>query len=130
MRKILIVDDQQSYQLLIQQVLHDIDRDLDILTAYDGREALLNIAHSLPDLVITDTYMPNMDGMELIGYLSNLMDRPKIIVLTVNQMEPDRRAGLFGSPNNKAVDFSISKDRLEFDLHTLVVDCLALHYEQ
>ena len=69
MRRILVVDDEQA----ISQVLHDLlaDEGYEVLTAGNGREALVNMADGRPDLVLSDVMMPVMDGAELCRALAS-----------------------------------------------------------
>ena len=58
--KVLVVDDQPSNVELISQILGKAG--IDTLTANSGREALGVVAQTLPDLVLLDVQMPDMDG--------------------------------------------------------------------
>ena len=61
-KTILVVDDDESQRFLGQEVL--TDEGYDVMVAKDGKEALEKIDQRLPDLVILDIVMPEMDGME------------------------------------------------------------------
>jgi two-component system, response regulator YesN len=50
--------------------------------ALDGEAGLEMIRQTSPDLVITDIYMPNMDGLEMIGNLRTIGYEGKIIILS------------------------------------------------
>ncbi len=63
MPKVLVVDDEAEIVDLISMVLDDPE--IDLLTAYDGQEALEVIHQQRPDLVLTDIMMPRLDGKEL-----------------------------------------------------------------
>jgi len=60
--RILIVDDDIMILKFLQANLEA--RDCDTITAMDGTEALNAMERELPDLVILDIVMPNMDGFE------------------------------------------------------------------
>ena len=77
---ILVVDDEE----LLRDVLTNIlARDgLRTLTASDGNEALKIIAEETPSLVISDMYMPNMDGMGLLKEIRS--HYPRLPVLLVS----------------------------------------------
>lgn len=60
--KILLVDDEQDIVDLIEYNLKQ--EGYEVITANDGREALEKANEHLPDLVILDVMMPEMDGME------------------------------------------------------------------
>lgn len=66
---VLIVDDQPSVQRLIKKMLHDIGYFKDIDVAADGEAAWESIAKKRVgqyDMVITDLFMPKLDGIGLI----------------------------------------------------------------
>ena len=52
------------------------------IEAKNGEEALNICKEENPDLIITDIRMPKMDGIELMKNLSNLEEKPAIIVLS------------------------------------------------
>ena len=60
---ILLVDDELDYRLLIRTVL--MSRGCDVLLAENGLEALEKVKGASIDLVITDIYMPVMDGIKM-----------------------------------------------------------------
>ncbi len=64
MARILVVDDDPAICRTVERVLA---RDSHVVEAYsDAREALDAIRRERPDLVITDVYMPEMDGIEFL----------------------------------------------------------------
>jgi CheY-like chemotaxis protein len=60
---ILIVDDEAPIRDLLELILQDLGHR--VLTAINGRHALIVAASEHPDLVISDMMMPAMDGIEL-----------------------------------------------------------------
>jgi DNA-binding response OmpR family regulator len=67
-----------------------------VLTARTGREALEHIDAQPPDVIISETHMPGMDGFELIR---RLRGRPEsaaipVIILTEHRSPEDRMRGL------------------------------------
>jgi DNA-binding response OmpR family regulator len=57
--KILVVDDEPSICMLLENFL---SRNYKVNCQYDGLEALKWLERNLPDLIICDIQMPNMDG--------------------------------------------------------------------
>ena len=60
---VLVVDDITVVRELERSILEEAG--YRVRTAGDGREALAALAGELPDLVVTDVDMPNLDGLEL-----------------------------------------------------------------
>jgi CheY-like chemotaxis protein len=67
---ILIVDDDAALRLTIQRMLAPgaFGRYI-VECAQDGGEAIEHIKSNMPDLIITDIYMPVSDGFELINWM-------------------------------------------------------------
>lgn len=79
-KKILVVDDARTVR---QQVGFTLDKDgYEIVEAEDGADALAKLA-ATPDIVmvISDVYMPNMNGLEMLEKIRALPDKGKIPVL-------------------------------------------------
>ena len=63
MARILVVDDNTLLRTILRDVLEKAGHTVD--EAEDGTVALAKLKARLPDLVVTDYYMPNMTGAEL-----------------------------------------------------------------
>lgn len=88
---ILIVEDEPSIREVMGLYLQRAD--YRVLYAADGRTALEMMAKQLPDLVILDLMLPQVDGYEITRWLRARGDTP-IIMLTARREEADRIAGL------------------------------------
>ncbi|MCF8235771.1 MAG: response regulator [Bacteroidales bacterium] len=63
-KKILVIDDELSIRMLLENFLK---KDYDVVTKNDGMEALKWMEDgNIPDLVVADIQMPNLDGYEFI----------------------------------------------------------------
>ena len=67
-KKILIVEDEPGIRYLLKDILKD---QYIIYEADDGQKAQELIAKIIPDLVICDVLMPNMNGLELCNKMKN-----------------------------------------------------------
>jgi two-component system alkaline phosphatase synthesis response regulator PhoP len=90
-KKVLVVDDDAKTVELVKLYL---DRDgYQVLTAYDGVEALRLAREGYPDLIVLDLMLPDIDGLEICRTLRRESDVP-IIMLTARTTDRDKLAGL------------------------------------
>jgi two-component system KDP operon response regulator KdpE len=82
--RVLVVDDEPQITRVLKTVL--TSEGYDVRTAAEGESALANFREWSPDLVITDLYMPHMNGVELCRRIRDLSGVP-IIVLSVKGEE-------------------------------------------
>ena len=82
-KKILIIDDTESDRKILIRFLKKEGYD-NILTAENGEDGIKAAAAEQPDLVITDTNMPGIDGFETCRRIreGHGREKPKIIVTT------------------------------------------------
>src|SRR4030042_5161702 len=66
-KKILVVDDNPNIVKLLEYRLKD--NNYEVITAYDGEEALDKIRQSKPDLMILDVVIPKIDGYRVLSIL-------------------------------------------------------------
>ena len=82
--RVLVVDDEPQITRVLRTVLSS--QGYQVRTAAEGEAALANFAEWRPELVITDLYMPHMDGVELCRRIRAISSVP-IIVLSVKGEE-------------------------------------------
>ena len=107
MKKILIVEDEKDIRDLIGHHLKKAG--YEISAASDGQEAFRKIQSALPDLVILDLMMPELDGKELTKLLKARSETKEIpiIMLTAKSEEVDRIIGFeLGADDYMAKPFS------------------------
>lgn len=80
MAKILIVEDEDELRNAIRRTLEM--NGYDVVTAGEGRQALKLIGEEQPDLVLTDIFMPGMEGLETIQRLAGAHPGLPIVVMT------------------------------------------------
>ena len=80
--KVLVVDDQEDLAQEIAQILNS-DAGLEVLdTAKDGCDALEKMALRLPDVVLLDIRMPNMNGVVATSRIKSVYPDVKVLILT------------------------------------------------
>jgi DNA-binding response OmpR family regulator len=89
--KILVVDDDVELVGLLRFALASAG--YEVLTAFDGQQALERLASEIPDLVILDVNLPLVDGFGVLGELRRHSQVP-VMMLTVRGAEEDEVHGL------------------------------------
>jgi CheY-like chemotaxis protein len=80
MAKILVIDDNDVLGKLVSRMLQSEGHE--VITASDGKQGVALFSERLPDLVITDLIMPDMDGVETIVALRKIAPETKIIAMS------------------------------------------------
>ncbi len=84
---ILVVDDEPR---MIRFVQYNLELEgFRIIVAHNGMEAVEKVRTQLPDLVIMDVMMPEMDGFEALSQIREISDVP-VIMLTVKNEDEDK----------------------------------------
>jgi DNA-binding response OmpR family regulator len=88
---ILVVDDERNIVQLAR--LYLVNEGYQVVTAYDGLEAMEKVKSHSPNLVVLDLMMPKLDGWDVCRRLRKDSDIP-IIILTARGDDEDRILGL------------------------------------
>jgi len=90
-QKILIVDDEERMARFVRL---NLEQDgFQVTEAYRGNEGLEKLRTTLPDLVLLDVMMPDIDGFEVLKRIREVSSVP-VIMLTAKNEEDDRIRGL------------------------------------
>jgi DNA-binding response OmpR family regulator len=101
---ILIVDDEARIRDFVRMNL-ELEH-YRVIEAGDGAQALEQLRDNLPDLIVLDVMMPEMDGFETLRAIREVSTVP-VIMLTVRQGEQDKIHGLdLGADDYLAKPFS------------------------
>lgn len=91
MKKILVVDDEKPISDIIK--FNMVKEGYEVVTAFDGREALEMFEAERPDILILDLMLPELDGLEVARTIRKTSNVP-IIVLSAKDSEFDKVIGL------------------------------------
>jgi DNA-binding response OmpR family regulator len=90
-RRILVVDDEER---MVRFIRLNLEQDgFQVLEAYRGSQALDKLRTGLPDLILLDVMMPDLDGFEVLKMVREISTVP-VIMLTAKGEESDRVKGL------------------------------------
>lgn len=110
--KVLVVDDEKD---LVDMLAYNLERKgYGVIKAYDGYEAWDKIESEMPDLLILDLMMPNLDGWELCRLIRRNQNKAVkemgILMLTARAMPEDRVYGLeIGADDYLTKPFSLDE---------------------
>ena len=82
MKKLLIVDDETSFLLSLQDGLQKHRDHFEVLTAEDGRTAIQMLRDQPIDLLVTDLKLPGMNGFEILAWVSRNQPHLPVIVMS------------------------------------------------
>lgn len=85
---LLVIDDNADIRLLITELLGD---EYNVITASNGRQGLKKAARYIPDLVICDVMMPEMDGLECCRLIKEEVSTSHIPVLMLTACSLDEQ---------------------------------------
>lgn len=81
-RSILIVEDEKVTLELLAAILAKKFSNVALYTAINGKEGLEQFESSMPDIVITDINMPEMNGVQMAEKIRAIKPDTKFIVIT------------------------------------------------
>jgi excisionase family DNA binding protein len=122
-KRILIVEDNPTVSIFYMATIGSWKLPVDITTAEDGFSGLVKIGQEVPDIVITDIYMPGMDGLQMIHslYRSKIIEPKQMIIISGLDDEAIRERG--GIPS----DISFFQKPVDIEkLKAEIVDKLGL----
>jgi putative nucleotidyltransferase with HDIG domain len=78
--RILVVDDDDDSRELLARLVRAEDREVE--AAVDGDEALARLEDFQPDVVLSDIYMPHLDGVELLQAIKSRAPETEVVLMT------------------------------------------------
>jgi Response regulator containing CheY-like receiver, AAA-type ATPase, and DNA-binding domains len=107
--KLLVVDDEQDFTELLT---HNLSSNLyEVLTARDGIDALNKARRHLPDLIILDVMLPDIDGLAICDILRRQPSTADIPIIVITALYAESVSGMalrFGASSvlTKPVDMN------------------------
>jgi len=82
--RVMLVDDNKRFQGLLSRYL-DLQQDIEVVGKADnGKEAISMYGELLPDVVLMDLAMPEMDGITSMRKIKEVHPSAKVVVLTAH----------------------------------------------
>jgi DNA-binding response OmpR family regulator len=104
MRKVIVVEDSDDYAFLLSRALNHSRRFQIVWRAKDGQEAISYLGgvgqfgdrqrFPYPEAVLLDIQLPRKNGFEVLEWVAEQKTRPKVVMLTVLEHEPNRHKAL------------------------------------
>ncbi|MEX1383693.1 response regulator transcription factor [Lutibacter sp.] len=110
MKKILIVDDEPNIVMSLEYIFKK--ENFEVFIARDGSEAIEIAEDNLPDIVLLDIMMPNVDGYQVLKHLKNSskLKDIKVLFLSAKNKVSDIELGLqLGADKYISKPFSTKK---------------------
>jgi len=110
MKKILLVDDEPNIIMSLEYTFKK--NNFEVFIARDGQEALDILQAEIPDVIILDIMMPNVDGYATIEFIKKdeRLARCKILFLSAKNKESDIEKGMsLGADAYVTKPFSVKK---------------------
>lgn len=90
--RVLVIEDDDSVRAAVRRAL--LLDGCEVLAAPNGQEGLLKAQSDVPDAIVLDLGLPDIDGMEVCRRLRSLGNRTPILMLTARVAVEDRVEGL------------------------------------
>jgi CheY-like chemotaxis protein len=91
-KKILVVDDSPVMQKLTERKL--VNDNFLVFAAYDGKECLAEAKNKMPDLILMDVILPDVNGKEIVHKLKGDPETAGIpIIFTTNTLSLEEDDG-------------------------------------
>jgi two-component system response regulator MprA len=90
--RVLVIDDDDAVRAAVRRAL--LLGGYEILAAATGQEGLLSAQNDVPDAIVLDLGLPDIDGMEVCRRLRGMGNRTPILMLTARVEVEDRVDGL------------------------------------
>lgn len=84
---VMVVEDDAQQQRLYEKHFSAWGLDAKLITAKDGYEGMVKIGRVLPDVIITDLLMPNVDGFQMVKALKDIPELAHTTIIAISALE-------------------------------------------
>lgn len=122
---LLIEDDTVTRQMMCKMLEREGWR---VIEAANGKEALARVEEEIPNAILLDLMMPEMDGFEFLVQLHNRREweRIPVVVITAKELTPEDRLRLNGSVEKILLKGAFTREELLEKVRELVRACTAV----
>lgn len=120
MATVLVVDDTAVDRRLAGGLLENAP-DLNVCYAQNGNEALIQIGNELPDLVLTDLQMPDLDGLQLVNSINDRYPDVPVVLMTAHGSEVIAAQALASGAASYVPKSDLADNLVETVMHILAM---------
>lgn len=123
--KILVVEDNETAALQICTILEGLD--YEVRLASGGAEGLESVKQSVPDAMVLDLMMPDVDGFEVLETIRSTSETEQlpVLVLTAKALTTQDRARLKNNHIHQLIQKgSVNREQLSLAVRSLLESCV------
>ena len=113
--RVLLVDDNRAFLDLAARELAADARVRIVGRAQSAEEALAQVQHTQPDLVLLDIALPGMNGLEATRHIKARLGPPRVVLVTIHDSPDYRAAGMVAG-----ADGFIAKEEFDTQISPLI----------
>ncbi len=129
MPTVLVVDDTAVDRRLAGGLLENVPN-VEVFYAQNGNEALVHLGTSLPDLVVTDLQMPDLDGLELVTAIGERYPGVPVVLMTAHGSENIAAQALASGAASFVPKASLADSLVETVMHVLAMSESEARYKK
>ena len=84
--RVMVVDEQESFREMVSGLM--TEQGFDVYPAADGIDALRQIYHVMPQLIVSDASLANLSGFEFLSFVKRRFPAIAIVALDAQPEEP------------------------------------------
>jgi CheY-like chemotaxis protein len=126
---VLVVDDTAVDRRLAGGLLESVPN-IEVCYAQNGNEALLQLGTALPDLVVTDLQMPDLDGLELVNAIGQKYPGVPVVLMTAHGSENIAAQALASGAASFVPKSALADSLVETVMHVLMMSESEARYKR